>query len=70
VLYSRIVVFTSYAQRREIYFKVYFKFYLVGLLQHVYMQKKAGQMTQSVVIGLVRSDWSDDPVCCDWSSPL
>jgi len=25
-----------------------------------------GQMTQSVVIGLLCSDWSDDPVCCDF----
>jgi len=25
-----------------------------------------GQMTQSVVIGLLCSDWSDGPVCCDW----
>jgi len=27
-------------------------------------------MTQSVVIGLFCSDWSDDPVCCDWSTLL
>jgi len=25
-------------------------------------------MTQSVVIGLLCSDWSDGPVCCDWST--
>jgi len=24
-------------------------------------------MTQSVVIGLLCSDWSDGPTCCDWS---
>jgi len=29
-----------------------------------------GQMTQSVVIGLLYSDWSDDPVCLDWSTLL
>jgi len=29
-----------------------------------------GQMTQSVVIGLLCSDWSDDPVCCDWFTLL
>jgi len=27
-----------------------------------------GQITQSVVIGLLCSDWSDDPVCCDRST--
>jgi len=27
-------------------------------------------MTQSVVIGLLCSDWSDAPVCCDWSTLL
>jgi len=26
-----------------------------------------GQMAQSVVIGLLCSDWSDGPVCCDWN---
>jgi len=25
---------------------------------------------QSFVIGLLCSDWSDDPVCCDWSTLL
>jgi len=25
-------------------------------------------MAQSVVIGLLCSDWSDDSVCCDWSN--
>jgi len=29
-----------------------------------------GQMTQSVVIGLLCSDWSDGPVCFDWSTLL
>jgi len=27
-------------------------------------------MAQSVVIGLLFSDWSDDSVCCDWSTLL
>jgi len=27
-------------------------------------------MSQSVVIGLLCSDWSDGPVCCDWSTLL
>jgi len=29
-----------------------------------------GQMAQSVVIGLLCSDWSDGSVCCDWSTLL
>jgi len=29
-----------------------------------------GQMAQSVMIGLLYSDWSDGPVCCDWSTLL
>jgi len=29
-----------------------------------------GQMAQSVVISLLCSDWSDPPVCCDWSTLL
>jgi len=29
-----------------------------------------GQMTQSVVIGLLCSDWSDGPVCFHWSTLL
>jgi len=29
-----------------------------------------GQMAQSVVTGQFFSDWSDGPVCCDWSTLL
>jgi len=29
-----------------------------------------GQMAQSVMIGLPCSDWSDGPVCHDWSTVL
>jgi len=27
-----------------------------------------GQMAQSIVIGLLCSDWSGGPVCCGWST--